>query len=104
MPYVITAACLDNQDRSCVEVCPVDCIHEASRMLAIDPEECIDCNACVQACPVEAIYADDELPDDQVVFIEINAAITRGPAAVDAAVVAWEATSTAATTRPVDAS
>src|SRR5207302_4169172 len=23
--------------------CPVDCIHEAERILVIDPEECIDC-------------------------------------------------------------
>jgi ferredoxin len=26
-------------------VCPVDCIHEAERILVIDPEECIDCFA-----------------------------------------------------------
>src|SRR5439155_3963091 len=28
-----------------VDVCPVDCIHEADRILVIDPEECIDCFA-----------------------------------------------------------
>ena len=26
MPYVITEACKDTKDKSCVDVCPVDCI------------------------------------------------------------------------------
>jgi NAD-dependent dihydropyrimidine dehydrogenase PreA subunit len=43
--YVIAEPCIDIKDRSCVDVCPVDCIHEAERMLVIDPEECIDCFA-----------------------------------------------------------
>jgi NAD-dependent dihydropyrimidine dehydrogenase PreA subunit len=45
MTYVIAEPCIDIKDRSCVDVCPVDCIHEAERMLVIDPEECIDCFA-----------------------------------------------------------
>jgi NAD-dependent dihydropyrimidine dehydrogenase PreA subunit len=43
--YVIAEPCIDIKDRSCVDVCPVDCIHEAGRILVIDPEECIDCFA-----------------------------------------------------------
>jgi NAD-dependent dihydropyrimidine dehydrogenase PreA subunit len=43
--YIIAEPCIDIKDRSCVDVCPVDCIHEAGRMLVIDPEECIDCFA-----------------------------------------------------------
>jgi NAD-dependent dihydropyrimidine dehydrogenase PreA subunit len=43
--YIIGEPCIDIKDRSCVDVCPVDCIHEADRMLVIDPEECIDCFA-----------------------------------------------------------
>jgi NAD-dependent dihydropyrimidine dehydrogenase PreA subunit len=43
MTYVIAEPCIDIKDRSCVDVCPVDCIHEANRILVIDPEECIDC-------------------------------------------------------------
>jgi NAD-dependent dihydropyrimidine dehydrogenase PreA subunit len=43
--YIIAEPCIDIKDRSCVDVCPVDCIHEAERMLVIDPEECIDCFA-----------------------------------------------------------
>ena len=43
MTYIIAEPCIDIKDRSCVDVCPVDCIHEFERMLIIDPEECIDC-------------------------------------------------------------
>jgi NAD-dependent dihydropyrimidine dehydrogenase PreA subunit len=43
--YIIAEPCIDIKDRSCVDVCPVDCIHEAARILVIDPEECIDCFA-----------------------------------------------------------
>jgi NAD-dependent dihydropyrimidine dehydrogenase PreA subunit len=43
--YIISEPCIDIKDRSCVDVCPVDCIHEADRILVIDPEECIDCFA-----------------------------------------------------------
>jgi hypothetical protein len=43
--YIIAEPCIDIKDRSCVDVCPVDCIHEFERLLIIDPEECIDCFA-----------------------------------------------------------
>ncbi len=45
MTYIIAEPCIDIKDLSCVDVCPVDCIHEFERMLIIDPEECIDCFA-----------------------------------------------------------
>src|SRR2546423_3713417 len=45
MTYIIAEPCIDIKDKSCVDVCPVDCIHEAARVLVIDPEECIDCFA-----------------------------------------------------------
>src|SRR6202162_3870712 len=65
MAYVITEPCVGTKDKSCVDVCPVDCIHgtDDDTMLFIDPEVCIDCGACVSACPVEAIYADSDVPD-----------------------------------------
>ena len=75
MTFVITQPCIDVQDQSCVEVCPVDCIHfeeGADRILYIEPEVCIDCGACEPVCPVTAIYAEDELPEDQSQFAEIN--------------------------------
>ena len=76
MTYVITQPCIDILDKSCVDVCPVDCIHYeegVDRKLFIDPDECIDCGACEPACPVSAIFAEDEIPDDQLIFLEIDA-------------------------------
>jgi len=63
MTYVITEACIDCVNRSCVKECPVDCIYEGARALYIQPVECIECGACVPACPVEAIYHKDDLPE-----------------------------------------
>ena len=45
MTYIIAEPCIDIKDRSCVDVCPVDCIHEYERILVIDPEECINPSA-----------------------------------------------------------
>jgi Fe-S-cluster-containing hydrogenase component 2 len=68
-----------------VEVCPVDCIYEASEMLVIHPGECIDCGACIPECPVEAIFAEEDLPAGTERWVAINAAVTRGIAEVEAA-------------------
>ena len=76
MTYTITEPCIDVKDQSCVEVCPVDCIHfdgDADRMLYIDPDECIDCGACEPVCPVTAIFAEDDVPDSQAEYTPINA-------------------------------
>jgi ferredoxin len=42
-------------------------------MLVIDPDECIDCALCEPECPADAIFAEDEIPEDQLDFLEINA-------------------------------
>jgi ferredoxin len=81
LAYVIAEPCVGTKDNSCVEVCPVDCIHPTPdepgyddvEMLYIDPEECIDCDACVEACPVDACFAEDQLPDEWQKYIQINA-------------------------------
>ena len=81
MTYVIAEPCIGTKDNSCVEVCPVDCIHpapdepdyEAHEQLYINPDECIDCDACVEACPVDAIFPEDQVPDEWRSFIEVNA-------------------------------
>jgi len=73
MTYVVTEACVKCKYTDCVDVCPVDCFHEGPNFLVIDPEECIDCTLCVAECPVEAIYAEDDVPDDQQSFIALNA-------------------------------
>jgi ferredoxin len=51
----------------------VECFYEGEQMLYIHPEECIDCEACVPECPVEAIFHEDNVPEDQKPFIELNA-------------------------------
>jgi ferredoxin len=75
MAYIITEPCIGTKDKSCVDVCPVDCIHggDGDEMLFIDPEVCIDCGACVSACPVEAIFADSDIPEKWQNFVAINA-------------------------------
>ena len=60
---MIAEPCIGTKDNSCVEVCPLDCMHptpdesgyDQAEMLYIDPQECID---CVEACPVDAIFAE----------------------------------------------
>jgi NAD-dependent dihydropyrimidine dehydrogenase PreA subunit len=74
MTYVIAEPCIDIKDLSCIDVCPVDCIHVGERVLVIDPEECIDCGACEPECPVEAIFPEDALPEKWEPFVRINAA------------------------------
>jgi ferredoxin len=78
MAYVIAEPCIGTKDNSCVEVCPVDCIHptpdepgyDAAEMLYIDPDECIDCDACVEACPVDACFAEDQLPEEKPLAVQ----------------------------------
>ena len=72
MTYVIGPSCVDVKDRSCVDVCPVDCIYEGMRTLYIHPDECIDCGVCEAVCPVEAIYREDELPTGWSVYRDDN--------------------------------
>ena len=73
MAYVVTESCIKCKYTDCVEVCPVDCFYEGPEFLVIHPDECIDCGLCEPECPIEAIFADDELPENQIKFIEINA-------------------------------
>ena len=74
MPYVITSACVDVNDKSCVEECPVDCIYEGGRKSYINPRECIDCGACEPVCPVEAIFQDRRVPESDAAHIADNQA------------------------------
>src|SRR5258708_9065035 len=72
MPYVITDACIDVKDKTCLDACPVDCIYEGGRTLYIQPDECIDCGLCETVCPVAAIPADDRLPAELEPWIAVN--------------------------------
>ena len=46
-------------------------------MLVIKPDECIDCALCEPECPVDAIFAEDELPDSQSDFLELNKILSK---------------------------
>jgi len=77
MAFVVTESCIKCKYTDCVEVCPVDCFHEGPNMLVIDPDECIDCTLCEPECPVEAIFAEEDLPEEQKQFIPLNAELSR---------------------------
>jgi NAD-dependent dihydropyrimidine dehydrogenase PreA subunit len=96
MTYVVTKPCLGTKDRSCVEVCPVDCFYNIKKkkynetygmplavgddegMLMIHPDECINCGACETECPVEAIFEDSGVPEEYKDFIKLNEEETLG--------------------------
>ena len=35
-------------------------------------DRCIDCAACEPVCPESAIFAEEDVPDDQKEFIKLN--------------------------------
>lgn len=81
MAYVITQPCIGSKDASCVDVCPVDCIHPTPEEPAFDEvehlfvnaNECIDCGACETACPVNAILPEEALSKADKQWVLINA-------------------------------
>ncbi|MCC6221779.1 MAG: ferredoxin family protein [Deltaproteobacteria bacterium] len=101
MAYVVAEPCVGTKDRSCVEVCPVDCFYDYKNeelnkkvganpskpgdegMLVIHPDECIHCGACEPECPVEAIFEDSDVPEKWSDYIELNAKATEGCSADD---------------------
>ena len=82
MSHYIAEPCIGVKDTSCVDVCPVDCIHPRkdepdfaqALQLYIDPETCIDCGLCVDECPVKAIFPEDDLPERWRAYAEKNTA------------------------------
>lgn len=80
MPHVIAEPCVGTKDTSCVEVCPVDCIHPTKNepdfgkttQLYIDASTCIDCGLCVDECPVKAIFPEEDLPKEWNSFVQVN--------------------------------
>jgi ferredoxin len=72
MTHIVSESCIRCKYTDCVDVCPVDCFREGPNMLVIDPDECIDCAVCIPECPVNAIYAEEDVPADQMQFIKLN--------------------------------
>ncbi|MEJ0026338.1 MAG: ferredoxin family protein [Rhizomicrobium sp.] len=75
---MIAAPCI--ADYSCVEVCPVDCIHpgptdegfDDAEQMFINPDVCVNCGACVDVCPVLAIFEEGCLPAKWRHYAKIN--------------------------------
>ncbi len=76
MTFVVTESCIKCKYTDCVEVCPVDCFYEGPNFLVINPDECIDCGLCEPECPVKAIMSEDDLPENQSEFKELNAKLS----------------------------
>ena len=72
MAHVVTGSCHDCKYTDCVVVCPVECFWQDEKMVYIDPNDCIDCEACVPECPVEAIYSEANVPAPMTSYIQIN--------------------------------
>ena len=79
MTHVVTESCIRCKYTDCVDVCPVDCFREGPNFLTIDPDECIDCAVCIPECPVSAIYAEEDLPKDQLHMTRLNEELSRLP-------------------------
>jgi ferredoxin len=77
MTHVVTESCIKCRYTDCVDVCPVDCFREGPNFLVIDPDECIDCAVCIPECPVNAIYAEEDVPEDQRSFTALNAELAK---------------------------
>ena len=77
MTHVVTESCIKCKYTDCVDVCPVDCFREGPNMLVIEPDECIDCAVCIPECPVNAIYAEEDVPEDQRGFIALNVELSQ---------------------------
>jgi len=77
MTFVVIEPCIKCKYTDCVEVCPVDCFHEGPNMLVIDPDECIDCTLCEPECPVDAILSEDDLPEQQRHYLDLNTELEK---------------------------
>ncbi len=65
MTYVIAEPCIGEKDNSCVEVCPVDCIHptpdepdyENQEQLFIDPDEASNNSEVISVLATDSLWA-----------------------------------------------
>jgi ferredoxin len=73
MTHVVTENCHLCRFTDCVTVCPSEAFHGDDNMLYISPDDCMDCATCVDECPVHAIYAEEDVPEEQKKWIQINA-------------------------------
>ena len=77
MAFVVTDNCIRCKYTDCVAVCPAEAFYEGPNFLVISPDDCIDCDLCPIECPAGAIYQEDEVPEDQKEFIQLNADLAK---------------------------
>jgi len=77
MAFVVTDNCIKCKYTDCVAVCPADAFVQGPNFLAINPDECIDCDLCPAECPADAIFQEDEVPANQQHFIALNAELSQ---------------------------
>lgn len=77
MTYVVTENCIRCKYTDCVDVCPVDCFYEGANFLVIHPDECIDCGLCEPECPAQAILSEDDLRQEDLPFVALNAELAE---------------------------
>jgi ferredoxin len=77
MTVVVTGNCRKCRFTECVDVCPAACFHGDEDMVYVNPLECVDCMACIVVCPVKAIFPEQEVPEPEREWIELNR--TRSP-------------------------
>lgn len=77
MTYVVTENCIRCKYTDCVDVCPVDCFYEGPNFLVIHPDECIDCGLCEPECPAQAILSEDDLRQEDLPFVALNAELAE---------------------------
>ena len=59
MTHIVTESCIKCKYTDCVDVCPVDCA------------------VCIPECPVNAIYAEEDVPDGQKHFYDLNVELAK---------------------------
>jgi len=77
MTFVVTDNCIKCKYTDCVAVCPADAFFEGPNFLVISPDDCIDCDLCPVECPAQAIYQEDDVPESQRDFIQLNAQLSQ---------------------------
>lgn len=77
MTYVVTDSCIQCRYTKCVDICPADAFHLGPNFMVIDPDDCADCGLCGPECPEDAIYPENRLNDQQRIFIQINAELSK---------------------------
>ncbi|HJU71830.1 MAG TPA: ferredoxin FdxA [Paucimonas sp.] len=77
MTFVVTESCIRCKHTECVDVCPADAFREGPNFIVIAPHYCIDCALCVTECPIHSIFEESDVPEDQVRFITLNAALAE---------------------------